>query len=607
MLMSCAADLPAYDMLADVTFTDHVHVIPVPDAPGNTPIAAAAPAVVPDGAHLTYHGGKVIQDVRVTQVLYGPGNYIPELTSTDGVSMASAYTQMLTSGVFDWLDEYNTSSPAQAIGRGSFAGSVQITPADSRNGSAITDANIQAELAAQIRAGELPPPSDDQLYMLHFPAGKSLFDPRGMPSCVPNGFCGYHGTFKIGSQNVYYGVLPSLADGACARCAFPTPFEGQQSTASHALIEAITDAEAGLATTLGPPIAWEDHDPANHLQAEIGDLCDGHTDTFMGTDGNTYTIRQEFSNQQNQCITTRVPATPAASRTSDILWQDTNGALSIWFMAGATISSQQDVAMTLGPEWQIQGAGDFNGDGKSDILWRHSTDGAVSIWLMSGETLLDQQFPTVLAGFDWQIQGTGDFDGDGKSDILWRSATGVVDIWTMSGGTILSQTFLSVASVSDWQIQGTGDFDGDGKSDILWRSGDGATQIWTMWGGAIYSQQLTSAELTPDWQIRGIGDFNGDGKTDILWQNVNGATEIWLMSGATILSRQRPSATQGPEWQIHGTGDFDGDGKADILWRNTTGAVAIWLMSGGTIASQRYPFVVRGPAWQIKRVSNFDQ
>src|SRR5262249_56998427 len=33
----------------------------------------------------------------------------------------------------------------------------------------------------------------------------------------------------------------------------------------------------------------------------------------------------------------------------------------------------------------------------------------------------------------WQVQGIGDFDGDGKSDILWRNDSGQVYIWEMNG------------------------------------------------------------------------------------------------------------------------------------------------------------------------------
>src|SRR6476646_2536097 len=47
--------------------------------------------VAPAGAHLEYHGGNVITNARVAQVLYGSGSYIPEMTATSGLTMASAY------------------------------------------------------------------------------------------------------------------------------------------------------------------------------------------------------------------------------------------------------------------------------------------------------------------------------------------------------------------------------------------------------------------------------------------------------------------------------------------------------------------------------------
>src|SRR6266542_3776884 len=34
---------------------------------------------------------------------------------------------------------------------------------------------------------------------------------------------------------------------------------------------------------------------------------------------------------------------------------------------------------------------------------------------------------------DWHIQGTGDFNGDGNSDVLWRHDSGQVYFWQMDG------------------------------------------------------------------------------------------------------------------------------------------------------------------------------
>ena len=81
--------------------------------------------------------------------------------------------------------------------------------------------------------------------------------------------------------------------------------------------------------------------------------------------------------------------------------------------------------------------GDFNGDGKSDILWQGS-DGTPAIWLMDGTNAV-----TVGAvgpfnpGPSWQIKGTGDFNGDGKSDILWQGSDGTPAIWLMDGMNVM--------------------------------------------------------------------------------------------------------------------------------------------------------------------------
>ena len=85
---------------------------------------------------------------------------------------------------------------------------------------------------------------------------------------------------------------------------------------------------------------------------------------------------------------------------------------------------------------------------------------------------------------NWHIAGTGDFNGDGKSDILWRNDAGTVAIWNMNDGTVLSGN--SPGSMpADWHIANTGDYNGDGKSDILWRNDAGATAIWDIDDGAI--------------------------------------------------------------------------------------------------------------------------
>ena len=265
---------------------------------------------------------------------------------------------------------------------------------------------------------------------------------------------------------------------------------------------------------------------------------------------------------------------------SDILWRDMFGTVVIWEMNGGTVLASVG-GQNVSKDWSIVGTGDFNGDGKTDILWRN-TNGSVAIWEMNGGTILAIVGGQVVTT-DWTIVGTGDFFGTGHSNcILWRnSKNGTVVIWEMNGGTVLASITVGVVN-NDWSIVGTGDFNGDGKTDIVWRNTNGTVVIWEMNGGTILAI-VGNQVVTTDWTIVGTGDFFGTGHSNcILWRNKNGTVVIWKMNGGTVLA----SITVGvvtKDWIIVGTGDFNGDGKTDILWRNTNGTVVIWEMNGGTV------------------------
>jgi len=274
----------------------------------------AGPAAATSAVNLlSYFGGRVVSNIQVVQVLYGSGSYLPQVTT----DMGGFFQGVLTSGYVDWLSEYNTTglpSPTsnQNIGRGSFLTSVAITPSAANNGTTVDDTNIQAELAAQIQAGTLPPPTKDAggnnntYYAIFFPHGKTITI-DGSQSCQV--FCAYHGAVADvpGFGEIYYGVHPDFQAGSGCELgcgAAPTAFGNYTQVASHELIETVTDPEVGLAQTFGPPLAWYDQ-PDN---LEIGDICNDQHATVAGGNGTTYDVQTEYSNAAGACVTTRSPA-----------------------------------------------------------------------------------------------------------------------------------------------------------------------------------------------------------------------------------------------------------------------------------------------------------
>ncbi|MBF0538010.1 MAG: VCBS repeat-containing protein [Nitrospirae bacterium] len=232
---------------------------------------------------------------------------------------------------------------------------------------------------------------------------------------------------------------------------------------------------------------------------------------------------------------------------------------------------------------------DFNGDGKSDILWQNSSTGDVAVWLMDGTAKTSTAFAAKAVPNNWKIRASADFNNDGKSDVLWQdTTTGDVLVWLMNGTSPQSAEYVYRGLSSEWQIQATGDFDGDCNSDILWQnSKTGDVIVWLMAGDKIKETGVITSAMSADWQVKGVGDLNGDGKADILWRNSKtGDIYGWIMDGKSIVAGSSGYIIKGvpPQYQVQSVADYDGDGKGDIqLYDVNTGKIYIWLMDGITI------------------------
>lgn len=242
--------------------------------------------------------------------------------------------------------------------------------------------------------------------------------------------------------------------------------------------------------------------------------------------------------------------------------------------------------------------GDFDGDGRDDILWRNTVTGESMGW-PGGDGSLQTPFPPL--SMDWQVAGIADFDGDGAGDLLARNRmTGENSAW--SAIEEAAMPVVGTLSDLDWDAAGVGDFDGDGRADILWRHAfSGANMVWPA-GDAGGSEPLPKVDIA--WVVAGIGDFDGDGQSDVLWRNqTTGANQIWHSASAG--DRRTVGTVKDAWWRIMHIADFDDDGVDDILWRHARrGINRYWR---GAYAREVQPFArVANPMQELAGVGDYD-
>jgi uncharacterized delta-60 repeat protein len=162
---------------------------------------------------------------------------------------------------------------------------------------------------------------------------------------------------------------------------------------------------------------------------------------------------------------------------SDILFRK-RGTYLIWLMG---VKGRIAVRQLGNTNETIVATGDFNGDYITDVLVkvaRGENKGQYALWTMDRNgTIADRS----LKGWEEKkIQGAGDFDGDGRDDILWKLPDGSHEIWT----EVWDHEYENIGA-NTLKVLSVADYNGDGFADILWKRKNGKHLLWLMspWPG----------------------------------------------------------------------------------------------------------------------------